>query len=366
MRRPAAVLVALLGLLVLAGSAHARLDLALVEQGFDDPVHMASNGGEGHRLYVVEQGGLVKIVENGSTLATPFMDVRDRVTNGNEQGLLSLAFHPSYPTVRKVYANFTDRNGDTRVVEYSVNPELTQVVLTTARILLLVEQPYSNHNGGQVFFGKDGYLYVPMGDGGSGGDPGNRAQRMTSRLGKILRVNVATKAVKIVAAGLRNPWRASQDRATGLIWLGDVGQNFREEVSVYRPGTSPIENFGWRRYEGNAIYSSGTRLAAQHRLPAAEARLHAHERPLLDHGWLRLPREGDPADRGPVLLRRLLHGRGLELQARERAPLRLPRAPGPPRVESALLVRPGAGGRALRPLARGRTALPDHRLVAGI
>ncbi len=261
MRRPAAVLVALLGLLILAGSAHARLDLALVEQGFDDPVHMASNGGQGNRLYVVEQGGLVKIVENGSTLATPFMDVTDRVTQGNEQGLLSLAFHPSYPTVRKVYANFTDRNGDTRVVEYSVNPGLTQVVLTTARVLLLVDQPYSNHNGGQVFFGKDGYLYVPMGDGGSGGDPGNRAQRMTSRHGKILRVNAATKGVKIVAAGLRNPWRASQDRATGLIWLGDVGQNFREEVSVYRPGTRAIENFGWRRYEGNAIYSSGTRLA---------------------------------------------------------------------------------------------------------
>jgi glucose/arabinose dehydrogenase len=261
MRRPVALLAASAAVLALAPVAQARLDLALVESGFDSPVHVASNKAEPNRLYVVEQGGLVKIVENGSTLPDRFLDVRSRITSGDERGLLSLAFHPRYPTVRKVYVNFTNTGGDTRVVEYRVNPALTQAVVSTARVLLALHQPYSNHNGGQILFGKDGFLYVPTGDGGAGGDPGNRAQRMSSRLGKLLRINVATKGVKIVAVGLRNPWRASQDRVGGRIWIGDVGQNAREEVDVYRPGTPAIENFGWRRFEGNALYSPGTPLA---------------------------------------------------------------------------------------------------------
>jgi len=254
-----AVALGLLSALVAAGSASAGLQLTTFETGFDEPVHVASNRGEPNRIYVVEQGGLVKIVQNGSTLSTPFLDLRSAVSCCGEQGLLSIAFHPDYPSVRRVYANFTNNAGDTRVVEYRVNAALTQAARSTARVILTIGQPYSNHNGGQLLFGHDHYLYVPTGDGGSAGDPGNRAQRLRSRLGKLLRVNVWTKKAAIVAVGFRNPWRASVDRRTGRIWVGDVGQGWREEIDVFRPASKGLENYGWRRYEGNAVYS-GTRL----------------------------------------------------------------------------------------------------------
>jgi len=251
---------ALVSALVVAAPASAALQLTTFETGFDAPVAIASNRGEPNRIYVVEQGGLVKIVQNGSTLSTPFLDLRSAVACCGEQGLLSIAFHPDYPSVRRVYANFTNNAGDTRVVEYRVNEPLTQAVRSTARVLLTIDQPYANHNGGQLLFGNDRYLYVPTGDGGSGGDPGNRAQRLSSRLGKLLRLNVWTKKTRIVAVGFRNPWRASVDRRTGRIWVGDVGQGWREEIDVYRPGARGLENYGWRRYEGNGLYSSRTRL----------------------------------------------------------------------------------------------------------
>jgi glucose/arabinose dehydrogenase len=259
--RPLVAALGLLSALVLAGPASATLHLTTFETGFDAPVHIASNRGEPGRIYVVEQGGLVKMVENGATRSTPFLDVRSGVSCCGEQGLLSIAFHPDYPTVRRIYANFTNNAGDTRVVEYRVNAALTQAARSTARVLLKIDQPYGNHNGGQLVFGPDRYLYVPTGDGGAGGDPGNRAQRRSSRLGKLLRLNVWSKKAAIVAVGFRNPWRASVDRRTGRMWIGDVGQGWREEIDVWRPRTKGLENYGWRRYEGNAVYSSGTRLA---------------------------------------------------------------------------------------------------------
>ncbi len=261
MRRLALLPCAAAVALALAAPASAELRLATFETGFSDPVHIASSRGESGRIYVVEQGGLVKIVENGRTRSTPFLDLRGRVSLGNEQGLLSIAFHPRYPAVRKVYANFTNTRGTTRIVEYRVNEARTQAALTTARLLVSIDQPYSNHNGGQLLFGKDGYLYAPMGDGGAGGDPENRAQRLSSRLGKLLRISVETKGVKIVAVGLRNPWRASIDRRSGRMWIGDVGQGSREEIDVYRAGTPGFENYGWRRFEGTMLYAGHTRLA---------------------------------------------------------------------------------------------------------
>lgn len=266
MRIALAASFAALACAALAGPAAAALQLVTVETGFTGPVHVAATKAEPNRVYVVEQRGVIKIVQNGTTLSQPFLDIRSRVACCGEQGLLSLAFHPRYPQVRRVYVNFTNSGGDTRVVEYRVNEARTQAVTATARILLRIRQPFENHNGGQVLFGMKGHLFVPTGDGGSGGDPGNRAQSMRSRLGKLIRINVANGKKRIVALGLRNPWRVSLDRATGRMFIADVGQGSREEVSIWRQRWQGLENYGWRRFEGTLLYSGGTRLHRPSRL----------------------------------------------------------------------------------------------------
>jgi glucose/arabinose dehydrogenase len=245
---------------VVAGPACGALRLVAVASGFERPVHVASTASEPSRLYVVEQAGVIRVVENGRVRAAPFLDIRDLVACCGEQGLLSLAFHPSYGRNGRLYIDYTNRAGDTRVVEYRANAARTRAVERTARRLLAVDQPYANHNGGQLAFGRDGFLYVGMGDGGSGGDPGNRAQSMRTRLGKLLRLDVRTRRARIVALGFRNPWRFSVDRRTGRFFIGDVGQGSREEIDVYRPHARGLENYGWRRYEGTLLYESGTRL----------------------------------------------------------------------------------------------------------
>jgi glucose/arabinose dehydrogenase len=247
-------------LLVLAGPATAAFRLISVAGGLDDPVHATATSSRPGEIYVVEQEGRIEVVVNGRVRSTPFLDIRNRVTAGGEQGLLSLAFHPRYRDNGRLYVNYTNNAGDTRVVEYRANAARTRVVESTARLLLAIDQPYSNHNGGQVLFGGDGYLYVPTGDGGSGGDPQNRAQNMRSRLGKLLRVNVSNRRTVIVALGFRNPWRVTRDRATGRFFIGDVGQSSREEVDVWVPGARGLENYGWRRFEGTALYSGSTPL----------------------------------------------------------------------------------------------------------
>ena len=218
------------------------------------PVHVAAPRNEPGRLYVVEQDGRIRVLVNGRLRAAAFLDIRNLVLSGGERGLLSVAFHPSYARNRRFYVNYTDRNGHTRVVEYRSNG--TRALPRTARHLLFVRQPYANHNGGQLAFGPDGYLYVGMGDGGSGGDPENRAQNLSDRLGKLLRLNVNRRGGRweMVAYGLRNPWRFSFDRANGDLYIGDVGQNAWEEID-YTPRQSPgVENYGWDVYEGNAFY----------------------------------------------------------------------------------------------------------------
>ena len=257
----AALLVTLAASAALADQAAGAFRLARVVGGFSQPVHLASTRSEPNRLYVVEQGGLVRVIERGRVRPTPFLDLRSAVSAGGERGLLSLAFHPRYPQVRRVYVNFTNRSGDTRVVEYRVNAARTRAVRSTARVLLALAQPYSNHNGGQIAFGGDGLLYTGTGDGGSAGDPENRAQDLGSRLGKLLRIDPRTRAVRVVAVGLRNPWRFAVDRATGWFWIGDVGQGGIEEVDVWRPRARGLENFGWRRFEGRSLVSPGTGLA---------------------------------------------------------------------------------------------------------
>jgi glucose/arabinose dehydrogenase len=261
----AALAVALAGAALVAGSASGALRLARVTGGLSQPVDLAVTPSQRGTLYVVEQAGIVRVVRNGTLQPGAFLDVRDRVACCGEQGLLGLAFHPRYASNGRLYVNFTNNAGDTRVVEFRANAARTAVNERTGRVLLAVPQPYSNHNGGDLVFGRDGFLYVPLGDGGAGGDPQNRAQDMRTRLGKLVRVNVSTRATRIVALGFRNPWRASVDRATGRLWIADVGQGTREEVDVWRPGASALENYGWRRFEGTTVHNGGTRLYARSR-----------------------------------------------------------------------------------------------------
>ena len=185
--------------------------------------------GEPNRLYVVEQGGRIRILEDGQIIDEPFLDISDQVSIGNEQGLLSAVFHPDYESNDLFYVDYTDVQGNTRVVEYRDTERQGPV---EKRELLYVPQPYPNHNGGQLAFGPDGLLYVGMGDGGSGGDPENRAQDLSSRLGKMLRIDADDPKAEweMFAYGLRNPWRFSFDRVTGDLWIGDVGQSSLEEI----------------------------------------------------------------------------------------------------------------------------------------
>ena len=232
---------------VSAGPLRLRLDPVLQEAGA--LVHVTTAPGEPERLYLVDRDGLILVLEDGQLGDEPFLDVRDLVTSGGEQGLLSVAFHPDYEENRLFYVNYTDLQGDTRVVEY----EAGEGPPNRRRELLFVDQPYSNHNGGQLAFGPDGLLYAGMGDGGSGGDPENVAQNLSSRLGKLLRLDVNRERAdwEMVAYGLRNPWRFSFDCATGDLWIGDVGQGEIEEIDYLPRDTEELVNFGWDVFEGS-------------------------------------------------------------------------------------------------------------------
>jgi glucose/arabinose dehydrogenase len=215
-------------------------------------VYLTAPRSEPGRLYVVERPGRIRIVVNGRVRRQPFLDIRPLVeSGGSEQGLLSMAFHPAYPRTPRIYLNYTDKNGHTRIVEYRVRKG--RLLTGTRRQLLRVLQPYANHNGGQVQFGPDRKLYVGMGDGGSGGDPHNNGQNPRSRLAKLLRTRPLQVRWEVAGYGLRNPWRFSFDRANGDLYIGDVGQSEREEVDYRRRGAAPA-NFGWARYEGNMSF----------------------------------------------------------------------------------------------------------------
>jgi glucose/arabinose dehydrogenase len=257
------------------------LGLTLVKSGFVDPVLVTSARDGSNRLFVVEQAGVIRIISGGATLATPFLDLRGAITSGGERGLLGLTFHPKSATNHFVYVNFTDRYGNTAINRYTVSGDPNVIDRTTAYRIMTIAQPYPNHNGGNLAFGPDGYLYIGMGDGGGAGDPGNRAQNLNTRLGKMLRVDVdhpapgmhyrapasnpyvgRTGLDEIWSRGLRNPWRWSFDRATGNLWIGDVGQDRYEEIdrSLKQP-TAPAgrgENYGWPILEGRACYRPAT------------------------------------------------------------------------------------------------------------
>lgn len=251
------------------------LNLSLVPyvSGLAEPLNVTNAGDD--RLFIVEKAGRIRIVDgNGSLLPTPFMNIDPRVgSNGSEQGLLGLAFHPNYANNGYFYVNYTNNSGNTTVSRFSVTEDANIADPNSEQILFTVAQPYSNHNGGNLRFGSDGYLYIGMGDGGSGGDPGNRAQNPLEWLGKMLRIDVDNGSPyaipadnpfvgdpgtldEIWALGVRNPWRFSFDRLTGDLFIADVGQNNWEEIDYQAASSGGGENYGWRCYEGTHAYNT--------------------------------------------------------------------------------------------------------------
>ena len=226
---------------------------------FDQPLYVTAPSGDTTRLFVVEKTGVIRVIRNGSLLPTPFLDISGQVSGGGEEGLLSMAFDPNYARSGRFYVDYTDTSGDSRVARYTVSKGDPNVAAPgSARVLLKVHQPYSNHNGGQLQFGPDGKLYVGLGDGGSEGDPNHYGQNRQTLLSKILRINVNVSPVRVqkYAMGLRNPWRFSFDRTTGALWIGDVGQDSWEEVDYLRAGAPAGADFGWSAYEGTHVYNS--------------------------------------------------------------------------------------------------------------
>ncbi len=234
----------------------ATLELRPVMRGFDRPVALeVAPGDTGGRMYVVEQRGRIWVVEGGKKVGAPLIDLRGTLARGNEQGLLGLTFHPDFAKNRKLYIDYTDRDGKTHVVEHQVDASGRALVAGSARELFSIAQPFSNHNAGDLEFAPDGTLWVGLGDGGAGGDPMGNGQNPKALLAGMLRIDVDTPGAKpeIVLKGLRNPWRYAFDRKTGDLYIGDVGQDQWEEVDVVPAGVTGL-NLGWNRMEGLHCY----------------------------------------------------------------------------------------------------------------
>jgi glucose/arabinose dehydrogenase len=293
---------------VLGGGAGAslaapRVVLQPVAADFEQPVYVTHARDGTNRLFVVEQAGRIKVVSPGATGPTVFLDITARVLPGGERGLLGLAFHPRYATTGRLFVNYTRQpDGATVVAEYRVSPGDPDVADTDERSLLVIPQPFANHNGGMIEFGPDGLLYVGTGDGGASFDPDRRAQDVTDLLGKILRIDVDTPPGspapyasppgnpfagphpgrdEIYALGFRNPWRFSFDRATGALYVGDVGQDTREEIDVVIPGG----NYGWPILEGRHCLGLGGSCADPTLVPPAVEYAHASGRCSVTGGY---------------------------------------------------------------------------------
>ncbi len=241
---------------------HEQLRLRPFAWGLDTPVYVTTPASEPGKLYVVEQAGVIRVLVNGKLRAQPFLDIRSRVRAGGEQGLLSVAFHPRYAKNHRFFVYFNDKSGDVRVCEFRSNGTIG-LPATGKALLRVPHREFDNHNGGQLQFGPDGRLYAGTGDGGSGGDPHNHSQNLSSRLGKLLRLNVDKRGARwqIAGYGLRNPWRFSFDRLTRDLYIGDVGQNAWEEVDVRTPSQwRGLNNYGWRVWEGRSRYTSGQQV----------------------------------------------------------------------------------------------------------
>jgi len=254
---PLAAVAAVVALSALGEPERSQLRIVPVASGLEEPVAVTAPPNEPNNVYVVEKVGRIRVLVKGRLRARPFLDIRSLVLDDGEQGFLGLAFSPKYAKNRHFYVDYTDRNGDARIVEYK-SRGLSRKPLKLRQIFFQSD-PYPNHNGGNLVFGPGGYLYTGTGDGGSGGDPENRAQNLKSTFGKLLRFNVGLRRPKpiIVGYGLRNPWRFSFDRQTGDLYIGDVGQDSWEELDYTKKGTAGLENYGWRVYEGKSRFTPG-------------------------------------------------------------------------------------------------------------
>jgi glucose/arabinose dehydrogenase len=254
-----------------SSQAFPAIRLERMTTGLSQPVGLVAPRDGSGRFFIVEQPGTIRIWEKGAVAGQPFLDLRDRVATGYEMGLLGLAFHPQFPQDPRFYVNYTTKSLSqgirTKIAEFRLGKDSNVVDRATERILLDISQPYPNHKGGHLAFGPDGFLYIGLGDGGSGNDPRDNAQHLHTLLGKMLRIDVNDRQealpyrippdnpfvgkvdarAEIWAYGLRNPWRYSFDAVTGQLYVGDVGQYDREEIDVIRKGG----NYGWRRMEGS-------------------------------------------------------------------------------------------------------------------
>ncbi len=259
------------------------LGLEPVASGLGALTYLTAPPGDTGRLFLVEQSGTIRIVKHGVLLTTPFLDIHTLVSTGSEQGLLGMAFYPDYATSGRFIVSYTSplgtQSGGTSILaRYTVSADPDVANASPDRQLLSVDQPYSNHNGGMITFGPDGYLYFGLGDGGSGGDPQGTGQDRTDLLGSMLRLDVSGPAGYTIPAtnpyatsgtfahelwnyGLRNPWRFSFDRSTGDLYIADVGQDRVEEVDVASASSGGGENYGWNEVEGNECYTSGCNMS---------------------------------------------------------------------------------------------------------
>lgn len=254
-------------------SAQPALELAPVYQGLSQPLYLTHAGDGSGRVFIVQQRGRILVGRDGQLLPTPFLDLDGQLSGDSEQGLLGLAFAPDYASSGRFYVYYTRPDGTAELARYRVSNQPDRADASSRQVLLSIPQPFANHNGGWIGFGPDGYLYIASGDGGSANDPQNHGQRLDSLLGKLLRLDVSGNAAalppdnpflgqqgrrgEIWAYGLRNPWRASFDRATGDLWIADVGQQGREEVNFQPAGSAGGANYGWRTLEGSQCLQPG-------------------------------------------------------------------------------------------------------------
>jgi len=295
-----------LALLLLLNFFYAQeIELESFATGLSNPVNMKHAGDD--RLFVVERAGLIKILDaNGSANATPFLDIDGRVSNsGGERGLLAMAFHPDYDVNGFFYVNYIDNSGDTVISRFTRNTVNTADD-TSELILIQVSQPFGNHNGGDLHFGSDGFLYISLGDGGSANDPGNRGQDLTTLLGKMLRIDVdntagtnnyaipannpfvgnSTALPEIWAYGLRNPFKFSFDGSGESLWIADVGQNQIEEINRVGTSVGGGENYGWRCFEGNSVFSTADNCGSIDHTPPVEQYNHSGGRCSITGGYV--------------------------------------------------------------------------------
>ena len=363
-----------------AGAQGGGLSLKRIAGGLDAPVYVENAPGSAKLLFVVEQPGQVRVLRKGKLLEQAFVNLEDIVNYGGEQGLLSIAFHPRYARNRRFYVYYVTERGNIRVDQMKrKKSSATRADRSSRHKLIEIAHPtFSNHNGGQLQFGPDGFLYLATGDGGSSGDPDANAQNKSSLLGKLLRLDPkkgggysvpdsnpfaggANGAGEIYALGLRNPYRFSFDAKSGAIAIADVGQDKFEEINHLGLDSARGANFGWDLFEGNSVFDGNGEEPANYKGADPPVRLQRQQ--LRGHRRLRLARPDDARALGSLPLRRLLRRRDSLARPRRTEP-KLDRLGGRPQSRLPELLWRGRRQQALRRLARRRRLSHRPELTA--